>query len=65
MIPPTPRIYLEDYALDNFCCSHCAYHSKKNCLEFINSLNALLLLLGTLRKENKDLEEENYEDEEG
>lgn len=30
-IPPTPRINLEDYALDNFCCTHCAYHCEKTC----------------------------------
>ena len=26
-IPPTPGINLEDYALDKFCRTHCAYHS--------------------------------------
>ena len=30
-IPPTPRINLENYALDNFCCTHGAYHSRKTC----------------------------------
>ena len=30
-IPPTPRKNLEDYALNNFCCTHCAYHSEKTC----------------------------------
>ena len=62
-IPPTPRINLEDYALDNFCHTHCAHHSEKTCPEFLNSFYALLLPPGTPEKENKDVEEENYEDE--
>ena len=56
-IPPTPRINLEDYALDNFCRTHCAYHSEKTCPEFLNSFYALLLPTRTPEKEN-------YEDEE-
>ena len=35
-MPPTPGINLEDYALDNFCHTHCAYHSEKTCPEFLN-----------------------------
>ena len=30
-VPPTPRISLEDYALDNFCHTHCAHHYEKTC----------------------------------
>ena len=63
-VPPTPEINLEKYTLDNFCCTHGAYHSKKTCPEFLNSFYALLLPPGTPEKENKDVEEENYEDEE-
>ena len=63
-VPPTLGINLEDYPLDNFCRTHCAYHFEKTCLEFLNSFYALLPPLGTPEKENKDVEEENYEDEE-
>ena len=63
-VPPTPGINLEDYALDNFCCTHYAYHYEKTCPEFLNSLYALLLAPRTPEKENKDVGEENYEDEE-
>ena len=61
---PTPRMNLEDYALDNFCRTHCAHHSEKACPKFLNSFYAFLLPPGTPEKENKDVEEENYEDEE-
>ena len=44
-IPPTPRINLENYAMDNFCRTHHANHFEKTCLEFINSFSAMLLLL--------------------
>jgi hypothetical protein len=30
-VPPTPKINWEDYALDIFCRTHCAYHSVKTC----------------------------------
>ena len=63
-VPPTPRINLEDYALDNFCRTHCGLHSEKTCPKFLNSFYALLLPPGTPEKENNDVEEENYEDEE-
>jgi hypothetical protein len=62
-VPPTPKINLEEYTLDNFCRTHDAYHSKKSCPEFLNSFYALLHPPGTLEKENNDVEE-NYEDEE-
>ena len=60
----TSLIKLEDYALDNFCRTHCAHHSEKTCPYFLNSFYTLLLPSGTLEKENKNVEEENYEDEE-
>ena len=62
---PTLGINLEDYAMDNFCRTHCAYHSKKTCPEFTYTLKELLLPPESLEKENKDVVEENYEDEEG
>ena len=30
-VPPTSGFNLEDYALDNFCRTHCAHHSDKTC----------------------------------
>ena len=56
-VPPIPWINLEDYAMEKFCFTHCAYHYEKTYLEFINSLKALLLPLETHEKENKDMEE--------
>ena len=61
---PSPRINLEKYALDNFCHTHCEYHFEKTCREFLNSFYALLLPPRIPEKENKEVEEENYEDEE-
>ena len=55
---------MEEYALDIFFRTHGAYHSEKTCPEFLNSFYALLLPLGTPKKENNDVEEENYEEEE-
>ena len=55
---------MEDYALDNFCHTHGAYHSEKTCPKFLNPFYALLLPPRTPEKENKEVEEENYEDEE-
>ena len=48
---------MEEYALDNVCRTHGAYHSEKTCLEFLNSFYALLLPPGTPEKENNELEE--------
>ena len=56
-VPPTPRINLEDYALDNFYRTHYAHHSEKTCQEFLNSFNALLLPLESPEKENNDVDE--------
>ena len=63
-VRPNPKINWEDYALDTFCRTHCAYHYEKTYPEFLNSFYALLLPPGTPKKENKDVKEENYEDEE-
>ena len=30
-VPPTPGINLEDYSMEIFCHTHCAYHFKKTC----------------------------------
>ena len=61
-VPPTPRINLENYALDSFCQTHYLYHFEGP--KFLNSFYALLLPPGTPENENKGMEEENYEDEE-
>ena len=55
---------MEEYALDNFCCTHGAYHSEKTCPKFLNSFYALLLPPKTPEKENNEVDEENHEDEE-
>ena len=46
---------MEEYALDNFCQTHGAYHSEKTCPKFLNSFYAILLPPGTLEKENNDV----------
>ena len=60
-IPPTSRINLEDYAMDNFCHAHYLNHLEKTCLEFINLFKAMILL-GEPQEE--DEEEEKEEEEE-
>jgi hypothetical protein len=42
-IPPTLGINLEDYVMDNFCCTHYANHLEKTCPEFINSFKEMIL----------------------
>ena len=64
-IPPTSGINIEDYAMDNFCRTHHAIHSKRTCPEFINSLTAMLILAKPPKKSKKsDKEEEDGEQEE-
>ena len=41
-IPPTSGINIEDYAMENHCCTHHANHYERTCTEFINSFTALL-----------------------
>ena len=59
-VPPTSRINLEDYIMNNFCRTHYANHSKKTCLEFISSFKEMLLPHEPLRKDER--EENNDED---
>ena len=42
-IPPTSRINLEEYTMDNFCRAHYADHLEKNCIEFMNLFKAMIL----------------------
>ena len=64
-VPPTLGINLEDYVMDNFCLTHCAYHFEKTCPKFINSFKEMLLPPKTPGKQNKGVEEDNNEDEKG
>ena len=59
-IPPTSRINLEDYAMDNFCRAHYANHSEKSFLEFMNLFKEMILP----RECHKEDEEEEEEGEE-
>ena len=60
-IPPTSRINLEDYAMDNFCHAHYANHLEKNCREFICLFKAMIL---PREPQEEDEEEEEAEEEE-
>ena len=42
-IPPTSRINLEDYAMENFCRPHYANHLEKTCPKFINLFKEMIL----------------------
>ena len=64
-IPPTSGINIEDYAMDNFCRTHHANHSKRTCPEFINYFTAMLTPLEPLKKSKRgDKDEEDVEQEE-
>ena len=57
-IPLTSSINLEDYAMDNFFCTHHVNHLEKTCPKFINSFRVMPLPI----EEDKNKEEEQ-EDE--
>jgi hypothetical protein len=57
-IPLTSGINLEDYAMDNFCHADYAYHSKKNCLEFMNLFKAMILPWEIQEEDDEEEEEE-------
>ena len=59
-IPPTLRINLEYYAMDNFCCAHYANHSEKNCPKFMNLFKAMII---PWECQEEDEEEEEEEEE--
>jgi hypothetical protein len=66
-IPPTSGINIEDYAMENYCCTHHVNHSERTCFEFINSFTAMLIPPEPPRKDkrsDKEEEEENQEEEE-
>ena len=65
-LPPTSAINIEDYAMDNYCHTHHANHSKRTCPEFINSFTTLLTPSEPLKikKRNEKEEEEEDQDEE-
>ena len=58
-IPPSSRINLDDYGMDNFCHAHYANHSEKNYLEFMNLFKAMIL-----PRECQEEDEEEEEEEE-
>ena len=41
-IPPISGINIEDYGMENYCCTRHANHFEITCPEFINSFTALL-----------------------
>jgi hypothetical protein len=55
--PPTSRINLEDYAMDNFFHAHYANHSEKNCPEFMNLFKAMILPWECQEEEEEEEEE--------
>ena len=57
-IPPTLGINLEYYVMENYCHAQHANHSKRTCLEFINSFTAMLLPPETSKKDRKKHKEE-------
>ena len=63
-IPPTSGINIEDYAMDNFCCTHHANHFERTCPEFINYFTAMLTPLEPPKKDKKSEKEEEDEDQE-
>jgi hypothetical protein len=62
-IPPTLGINLEDYAMENYCCTHHVNHSERTCPEFINSFTAMLIPPEPPKKENKNDKKEDEEDQ--
>ena len=58
-IPPTSGINLDDYAMENYCCTHHANHSERTCPKFIDSFIAMLLPLQPPKKESKNEKEED------
>ena len=65
-IPPILGINVEDYAMENYCCTHHANHFERTCPKFINSFIALLTPSEPPRREkiNENEEEEEDQDEE-
>ena len=62
-IPPTSRINLHDYDMNNFCRIDHANHSDKTCLEFINSFSVMLFPPDPPKKDEE--EDDNDDNEEG
>lgn len=66
-IPPISGINIEYYAMDNYCHTGLANHSKRTCPKFINSFTTLLTPLEPPRRDKrneKEEEEEGQEEEE-
>jgi hypothetical protein len=63
-IPPTSSINIEDYAMDNFCHTHHANHSKRTCPEFINYFTTMITPLEPPRRKKRNEKEEEEDDQE-
>ena len=63
-IPPTFGINVEDYAMDNFCCTHHMNHSERTCPKFINSFTTMLTPPEPPKKDKRGEKEEEEEGEE-
>ena len=62
-IPPTSRINIEYYAMENYCRTHDVNHSERTCPKFINYFTAMLTPLEPPKKESKNKNEEDEEDQ--
>ena len=54
---------IENYAMENYCRTHHANHSKRTCLEFINSFSEMLTPLEPPKREKRNEKEEDEEDQ--
>lgn len=52
-------MYFKDYAMDNYCRAHNAYHSNKSCREFINMYNSIFSPPTKDKEEDAEKEEED------
>ena len=62
-IPPTLGINLEDYAMDNFCCTHYENNSEKTCPKLINSFKEMILPWEPQEEDDEEEKEEAKEEE--
>ena len=64
-IPPTSYINIENYAIDNCCCTHHANHSQRICPKFINYFIAIISSPESPKREKRNEEEDEELEEEG
>ena len=63
-IPPSSGINIEDYAMENYCRTHDANHSKRTCPKFIKYFTAMLTPSEPPKKDKESEKEEDDEDQE-